>query len=96
MIKTNRREWLLICGLVLAVILIQLPVVYTYFYHDITGAPEAMNGSMDLSAVNHGIMGTVLLIHDNKLTRQLIEQITVFDKTLTIEFKSGLELELAR
>ena len=52
MIKSNIQKWLLICGLVLAVILINLLVVYTYFYHDITGKPEAMNGSMDLSAVN--------------------------------------------
>ena len=34
-----------------------------------------------------------LLEYDDKLVRQLIEKITVNDKNLTIEFKSGIEVE---
>lgn len=50
MIKTKKREFFLILGLVMAVIFMNLPVVYTYLYHHITGTPEAINGSMDVSA----------------------------------------------
>lgn len=34
-----------------------------------------------------------LLEYDDKLVRQLIEKITVNDKNLIIEFKSGIEVE---
>jgi len=54
MIKTKQRERFLIWGLVLAVFFTNLPVVYTYFYHDITGAPEAVKGSINLLAVSPG------------------------------------------
>jgi hypothetical protein len=49
--KTSRREWFLILGLILAITLMNLPVAYTFFYHEITGAPKALKGSMDLSTV---------------------------------------------
>jgi len=53
MIKNNKhRKGFLICGLILTVILIYLPVGATHFYHNITGATEAENGNMDLSAVD--------------------------------------------
>ena len=32
--------------------------------------------------------------YDDKLTRQLVEQITVFDDKLQIDFKSGVEIEV--
>lgn len=50
--RTNMREWFLIMGLMLAVFFMNLPVVYTHLYHDLTGAPRALNGSMDLSSVS--------------------------------------------
>lgn len=50
--RKNMREWFLILGLMLAVFFMNLPAVYTHLYHDITGAPEAMNGRLDLSSVS--------------------------------------------
>ena len=32
--------------------------------------------------------------YDDKLTRQLVERITVHDKSLTVDFKSGVEAEI--
>jgi hypothetical protein len=52
MIKAKRTELLLILGLLLAVAIINMPALYTYFYHEITGAPEAVNGILDLSDYN--------------------------------------------
>lgn len=46
--KNKHRKVLLICGLILTVIIIFLPVVVTYYYHKLTGAPEAINGRLDL------------------------------------------------
>jgi len=51
MVKNKHHEGFLIGGLILTFFLIYLPVVCTHFYHNITGAAEAVNGSMDLSAV---------------------------------------------
>lgn len=47
--KSKRKEALLLLGLILAVFLMNLPTAYTHFYHDITGKPQAVKGSMDLS-----------------------------------------------
>jgi hypothetical protein len=52
MVKNKYREVLLICGLIITIFLIYLPVVGTHFYHNITGTAEGINGSMDLSAAN--------------------------------------------
>ncbi|HOJ11592.1 MAG TPA: ATP-binding protein [Clostridiales bacterium] len=52
MLKEIKREWFLILGFVLTVIFMNLPAVYTYYYHDISGAPKAINARMDLSAAN--------------------------------------------
>jgi len=52
MVKSRKRELLLILGLVLAVLLMNVPVIYTLFYHDITGKPAAVDGIMDVSASN--------------------------------------------
>lgn len=47
--KKDCRKWILISVLILALILIYVPVVKTQLYHEITGAPEAINSTMDLS-----------------------------------------------
>jgi len=52
MARNKHHKWYIICGSILAIILIYLPVVYTYFYHDITGASKAINGSIDLSSAD--------------------------------------------
>jgi len=33
--------------------------------------------------------------YDDHLTRKLIEKVTVFDGKLTVQFKSGVEIEVA-
>ena len=33
-------------------------------------------------------------VYDDKLTRQLVERITVHDKSLMVDFKSGVEIEV--
>ncbi|MDF2822585.1 MAG: hypothetical protein K0R15_3033 [Clostridiales bacterium] len=52
MINTKKRVWFHIWCIVLAIVLINLPVIFTYFYHDITNLPKAVNGSLDLSGVD--------------------------------------------
>jgi len=52
MIKIKQREWFIIGGLILAVFFMHLPVAYTSFYHELSGQPEASNGSINLSTVN--------------------------------------------
>lgn len=39
----------LVLGLIFAVLFTHLPVFYTLFYHDLTGAPEAVDGSMNVT-----------------------------------------------
>lgn len=50
--KANKRTICLIFGLVVAVLFMNLPVIYTYFYHQINGTPKAVKGSIDLSTVS--------------------------------------------
>lgn len=52
MLKNKKGKRILICGFILTLLLIYLPVVITHFYHNITGAPVAINGTMDVSSVN--------------------------------------------
>ena len=40
-------------------------------------------------------METAVTEYDESLVRKLIEKITVYDDHLTVEFKSGLETEVA-
>lgn len=40
-------------------------------------------------------MGTAVTEYDENLVRKLIEKITVYDDHFTVEFKSGLETEVA-
>jgi len=52
MIKKPGREWLLIIYLIIAVVIMEFPVIYTNFYHDITGEPIAKDGSINMSSAN--------------------------------------------
>lgn len=36
------------------------------------------------------------LAYDKQLVRKLIEKITVYEERLTVEFKSGLEIDVER
>ncbi len=36
------------------------------------------------------------LAYDEQLVRRLVEKITVYDDRLTVEFKSGLEIDVER
>ena len=36
----------------------------------------------------------IITEYDDKLTRQLVERIAVHDKSLTVDFKSGVEIEV--
>lgn len=48
MIKESRRtKAVLIFGLIFVVVFAHLPVLYTLFYHNLTGTPAAENGSFD-------------------------------------------------
>lgn len=38
----------------------------------------------------------VILAFDEQLVRRLIEKVTVFDNTVLVEFKSGVEIEVNR
>jgi hypothetical protein len=50
MMKNNKyRKWILVGGLILALLYIYIPVARSYFYHEITGLPKAVNGAIDLS-----------------------------------------------
>ncbi|MDD3415576.1 MAG: ATP-binding protein [Lachnospiraceae bacterium] len=57
--KNNKyRKWILVGGLILALLYIYLLVAKSYFYHEITGTPEAVNGTIDFSdykSINHNI-----------------------------------------
>lgn len=43
----------LISGLIFVILFTHLPVVYTLFYHNLTGAPEAVSGSIDAAHLSH-------------------------------------------
>ncbi len=47
----HTRIWL-ITGLIFTLFTTHLPVVYTLFYHEITGASSSVNGSTDLAAMS--------------------------------------------
>ena len=48
MIKVKNREMYLVLCLVLAVVIMFLPTVYTFFYHNLTVTPKAINGQINL------------------------------------------------
>lgn len=52
--KNKHRELMLIGGLVLTIIVIFIPIIYTLAYHNFTGTPVARNGRMDLSTPSFG------------------------------------------
>lgn len=47
--KTYKTEILLIAGVLFAIIASHLPVLYTLFYHELTGIPKSENGRLNLS-----------------------------------------------
>jgi hypothetical protein len=49
--RPGRTELLLILGMLFALAVSHLPVVYTHFYHSLTDVPAAENGSVPLSNV---------------------------------------------
>jgi len=48
--KKSRRG--IVWCFVVAVMIMNLPAVYTFFYHQLTGAPEAVRGRIDLAGAN--------------------------------------------
>ncbi len=52
MIKEKQRKRVLILCLILSVFFMNLPVIYTKYYHEFTNAPKAFNGTINLSAEN--------------------------------------------
>jgi len=49
--NNKHSKGILLGGFIMTLLLIFLPVIYTNYYHNITGAPKAKNGVMDLSNV---------------------------------------------
>ena len=54
MVNNKHSKGILLGGFVMTLLLIFLPVIYTNYYHNITGAPKAKNGIVDLSKVGLG------------------------------------------
>lgn len=52
MINEKKSRRIIILCFVLAVLIMILPAAYTLFYHQLTGAPEASRGRIDLSGEN--------------------------------------------
>lgn len=47
--KDNRQKLFLFAGLILTILIIFLPVIFTQFYHKLTGAATAVNGTMNIT-----------------------------------------------
>ena len=52
--RQKGTEVLLILGMLFVIVASHLPVAYTLFYHNLTGAPTAKNGSIGLSGISSG------------------------------------------
>lgn len=52
--RLPKTEILLIAGMLFAIIISHLPVVYTSFYHELTGMPKAEDGKLHLSNADSG------------------------------------------
>ncbi len=52
--RQKGTEVLLILGMLFVLVASHVPVAYTLFYHDLTGAPTAKNGSIGLSGFSSG------------------------------------------
>lgn len=52
MIKEKQWKRVLILCLILSVFFMNLPVIYTKYYHEFTNAPKAINGTINLSTEN--------------------------------------------
>ncbi|MDN5352038.1 MAG: hypothetical protein PWQ12_958 [Clostridiales bacterium] len=60
----KRTRVYLIMGLAFVLLLTHLPIVYTAFYHNLTGAPRAGNGAIDLSDQSLDESGKIILDGD--------------------------------
>ncbi|MBR0600276.1 sensor histidine kinase [Sinanaerobacter chloroacetimidivorans] len=52
--RLHRTQILLITGMIFAIFVSHLPVMYTFFYHELTGTPESEGGRLQLSAPDTG------------------------------------------
>lgn len=52
--KPKYTETLLVLGMLFVIVISHLPVAYTLFYHDLTGAPTAKDGNIGLSGISSG------------------------------------------
>jgi len=52
MSSVKQTRTYLVLGLIFVIVFTHLPVVYTLFYHHLTGAPQAQDGNMDLTGVS--------------------------------------------
>ncbi|HEX3039048.1 MAG TPA: ATP-binding protein [Caproiciproducens sp.] len=52
--RLKGTESLLILGMLFVIVISHLPVVYTLFYHDLTGIPAAEDGSVSLCGISPG------------------------------------------
>ncbi len=52
--RLHKTEILLIAGILFAIIVSHLPVLYTAFYHELTGRPKSEAGKINLSNINRG------------------------------------------
>lgn len=59
MSRLRKTEILLIAGMLFTIIVSHLPVVYTVFYHELTGMPKSEAGKLHLSKANSG--GRIIL-----------------------------------
>lgn len=50
--ETRRTKAYLISGLIFVLLFAHLPVIYTLFYHNLTGAPTTKNGSIDVAQLS--------------------------------------------
>lgn len=53
MLRKEYVRWFLKFCFIIVMTIIVLPVLYTYFYHHITGMPKAIDGNIDLSDVSY-------------------------------------------
>lgn len=52
--RLHKTELLLIAGILFAIIVSHLPMLFTSYYHELTGMPKSENGKLYLSKVDNG------------------------------------------
>ena len=53
-INSTTIRWIIIVFLAIGVLTINLPVIFTNYYHELTGAPTSSNGIFDLEDTSIG------------------------------------------